>query len=83
MFNLSTPQTLALLALAGVTLFTYVLPHIPAGFVASAIHGSGEKKKVDTLSSIEDVLAIRDSTEDKALIDACNAVLQALIQVRK
>ncbi len=78
---MSTPQILALLALAAVTVFTYVLPNLQPGLLKSLVPHGG--KKVSTLTSIESVLAIRDSTEDKKLIDACNSVLQALIQVGK
>ncbi len=74
---------LALGMLGVVAVFQYVLPNlgsIKAGLPSFA-KPAGDKPR--TLTSIEHVIAIRDSTEDKKITDACNALLQALIQVGK
>jgi len=68
-------QMLAVGSLAAVAFFTYVLPNIPA--YTSAAVGS----RLDTLSAVRNIVAIRDSTQDKKVADACNELLQAILQV--
>lgn len=78
---MTTIQMLALGALAVVGFFTYVLPNIPHSFTIPL--PNLPKKASSKLDSIEHVINLRDSSDDKKLVDACNALLQALIQVGK
>jgi len=73
-------QWIAVAALVVVGFFTYVLPNIPAGVVPKL---PGSKPPPSKLDTIAHVINLRDSSEDKKLVDACNALLQALIQVGK
>lgn len=61
-------QMLALAVLAGVVFFQFVLPHVK--FPA---------KKTNTLKQIESVIAIKESSPNPKVVDACNLLLQALL----
>lgn len=82
---MTTAQLLALGLLGAVTLFSYVLPNLPKGLVKwpSVGPAAPQPPSLSSLKSIEHVILIRDSFADKRVADACNALLQALIQVSK
>ena len=61
-------QMISLAVLAGVVFFQFVLPHVK--FPA---------KKANTLKQIESVIAIKESTANPKVVEACNSLLQALL----
>jgi hypothetical protein len=70
---MTTTQMLALAAVAVAAAFTY-LP-------LSAIRLPG-RSKPPVLKQIEAVVAVRESYTDATIVAACNALLQALLQVK-
>ena len=68
--------TIQILALAAV-LAAVVLTYLPL----SSLRLPG-KAKPSTLRQIESIVAVRESNADAAIISACNALLQAMLQVK-
>jgi hypothetical protein len=70
---MTTVQILSLAAVLAAVVFTY-LP-------LNALRLPG-KTKPSTLKQIESVVAVREANADPAIISACNALLQAMLQVK-
>ena len=61
-------QIVALSVLAAVVFFQFALPHI-----------KWPEKKVDTMKNIQSVIAIKESSTNVKVVEACNTLLQALL----
>lgn len=68
-------QILALVAVMAVVALTYLPLH---ALRLPAIN----KAKPSVLKQVESIVAVRESNTDAAIINACNALLQALLQVK-
>jgi hypothetical protein len=66
---MTTFQIVSLVVLAGVAVWTYA-PRISLPSLG----------KPSSLKQIQQVLAIRDSSKSPAVVEACNALLQALLK---
>lgn len=66
---MTTFQIISLLVLLGVAAWTY-MPKITLPDV---------QRKPDTLKQISQVMAIRDASTNKAVIEDCNKLLQSLL----
>ncbi len=67
---MTTFQIIALLVLVGVAAWTY-MPRIALPDM---------KRKPNALKHIQQVMAIRDSSTNKSVIEDCNKLLQSLLQ---
>ena len=72
---MTTAQILSLAAVLAAVLFTY----IPFNALRLPVIS---KAKPSTLKQIESVVAVRESSTDPVIISACNALLQAMLQVK-
>lgn len=72
-------QIIALVAIAVIGLATYVFPLVKPWIDKAASLPNHPKNS--SMDQVQAVLAIRDSTEDKAVISACNSLLHVLLKV--
>jgi hypothetical protein len=72
---MTTVQILSLVAVLAAVLFMY----IPLNALRLPV---SSKAKPSTLKQIESVVAVREANADPAIISACNALLQAMLQVK-
>lgn len=70
---MTTVQILSLAAVLAAVVFTY----LPLNALRLP-----SKAKPSTLKQIESVVAVREANADPAIISACNALLQAMLQVK-
>jgi hypothetical protein len=68
-------QILALVAVAVAAALTY----LPIAAIKLPVNN---KNKPTILKQIESIVAVRESNTDGAVINACNALLSALLQVK-
>jgi len=71
-------QILALIAVVVAVLLTYVPLHairLPSTPKPAA--------KPNVMQQIESIVAVREAHTDKVIVNACNALLQAMLQVTK
>lgn len=68
-------QILALVAVVVAVVLTY----LPISSIKLPV---SNKSKPTILKQIESIVAVRESNTDGAVISACNALLQALLQVK-
>lgn len=72
---MTTIQILAIAAVLAVVILTYLPLHaikLPVSV----------KAKPSVLQQIESVVAVREAYTEPAIVNACNALLQALLQVK-
>jgi hypothetical protein len=72
---MTTVQILSLAAVLAAVVFTY----LPLNALRLPV---SSKAKPSTLKQIESVVAVREANADPAIISACNALLQAMLQVK-
>jgi hypothetical protein len=72
---MTTVQILSLAAVLAAVLFTY----IPLNALKLPV---STKSKPSILKQIESIVAVKEASTDAAVINACNALLQALLQVK-
>jgi hypothetical protein len=72
---MTTVQILALVAVVVAVVLTYLPLHALRLPVTS-------KSKPSIMKQIESIVAVKEASADAAVISACNALLQALLQVK-
>jgi hypothetical protein len=72
---MTTVQILALVAVLAAVVLTY----LPISSIKLPVNN---KSKPSILKQIESIVAVKDASADAAVISACNALLQALLQVK-
>jgi hypothetical protein len=73
-------QIAAVAAIAAIGFWTYALPLVKP-WLEKARASAGTQPKNSSMQQVESVLAIRDSSQDKDIIAACNALLHTLLKV--
>ena len=74
---MSYVQILALVAVVVAVLLTYVPLHAIRMPVTTAV------ATPSVMRQIESIVAVREAHTDKVIVSACNALLQAMLQVSK
>lgn len=72
---MTTVQILALVAVLAAVILTYLPLH------AIKLPVSG-KAKPSIMQQIESIVAVKEASTDPAIVSACNALLQAMLQVK-
>jgi hypothetical protein len=72
---MTTVQILALVAVAVAAALTY----IPLNALKLPV---SNKSKPSIMQQIESIVAVKEASADAAVINACNALLQALLKVK-
>lgn len=72
---MTTVQILALVAVVAAVVLTYLPLHAVKLPVSN-------KSKPSIMKQIESIVAVKEANGDASVINACNALLQALLQVK-
>jgi len=67
---MTVPQIVSLVAAAGVALM-YLWPHIPI-----------KRNEPELLGHIRNIIAVRDAYKTQAVVDSCNALMEALLGIK-
>jgi hypothetical protein len=76
---MTTVQILALVAVVVAVLLTYV----PLHAIRMPAVAPKPEAKPNVMQQIESIVAVREAHTDKVIVNACNALLQAMLQVTK
>ena len=72
---MTTVQILALAAVAAAVVLTY----LPLSAIKLPV---SNKSKPSIMKQIESIVAVKEANADPAIVSACNALLQAMLQVK-
>ena len=72
---MTTVQILALAAVAAAV----VLAYLPLNAIKLPV---SNKSKPSIMKQIESIVAVKEASTDPAIVSACNALLQAMLQVK-
>jgi hypothetical protein len=72
---MTTVQILALVAVAVAVVLTY----LPLNSIKLPV---SNKSKPSILKQIESIVSVKEASTDAAVVNACNALLQALLKVK-